>query len=259
MKRDNFFWGGALILFGVLFLLQTQGYISNMFVFLWPLILMLIGGWLILSVVWQPAMEGGETFVVPLQDAKSVSYQFAHGASQIQVRGDAPVGQALVGSKAVGMNYRSRLSGDRLDVRVEAGPSLIPVIGPSEGVWRYQLARDVPSTLKFEAGASSFDIDLKDMQASRIEFSTGASSVNMILPARGASRLEVGAGAASFNIRVPDGTAARIRLDGFTAVNVDTNRFPQNDSGTYESPNFDSSPDRTEIVVEAGATSVTVK
>jgi hypothetical protein len=82
----------------------------------------------------------------------------------------------------------------------------------------------------------------------------------MTLPARGPSLLDVEAGAASINIRVPEATAARIRVkQGVTALNIDMNRFPQLDSGIYQSSDFDISPNRTEIVVEAGLGSITVK
>lgn len=260
MRRDNIFWGGALILFGVLFLLQAQGLINNVFRFFWPVILMLIGGWMIANVLWKPSLSESDTFSIPLGNAKSVKYKFAHGAAQIDITGGAPSGQAVVGASAAGMNQESHLDGDRLNVKIEAGPSLIPFMGPMDGVWRYQITQAVPVTLKIEAGASKLDIDLKDVLATHIELQTGASSVNMTLPARGASLLDVEAGAASINIRVPESTAARIRIkEGVTALNVDANRFPQLDSGIYQSPNYDTSPDRAEIVVEAGLGSITVK
>jgi hypothetical protein len=40
---------------------------------------------------------------------------------------------------------------------------------------------------------------------------------------------------------------------------VDTNRFPQLDSRLYQSPDFDTAPNRAEISVEAGLGSITVK
>ena len=260
MRRDNIFWGGVLILFGVLFLLQAQGIIDNVFRLFWPIILMLVGGWMIANVLWKPSLSASDTFTIPLREAKSVSYKFAHGAAQIDIMGGAPAGQALVGAAAAGMNQHSHLSGDRLDVKVEAGPSLIPFIGPMDGVWRYQITQAVPVTLKIDAGASKLDIDLRDVLATHIELETGASSVNMTLPAHGASILDVEAGAASVNIRVPDTTAARIRVEeGVTAMNVDTTRFPRLNSDLYQSANFDSATDRAEINIEGGLGSITVK
>ena len=260
MKRDNIFWGVALIILGGLFILQAQGMITSVFRYIWPLALILVGGWIILNVFWKPNIADEDTFSVALQSAKSAKFKFAHGAGQIEISGGAPSGKAIVGSSAVGMNQHSQLNGDRLEVKVEAGPSLIPFIGPTNGVWRYQLTQEVPVTLKVEAGASQLDIDLKDVLATHIELSIGASSSNMTLPAHGASILDVEAGAASVNIRVPEATAARIRVkEGVTAMSVDTNRFPQLDSGMYQSPNFDSATDRAEINVEAGLGAVSIK
>lgn len=259
MRRDNIFWGAALLLLGVLFLLQAQGIISNVFRAFWPLMLILVGGWMILSVYWRPAQSAEETFSVPLSTAKNAKFTFSHGAGQIEIRGGAPLGQALVGSSGTGMNRHSQLNGDRLEVKVEAGPSFVPFLGPSEGVWRFQLTQEIPLTLVVEAGASAVNIDLRDVLATRVELSTGASSTNVVMPARGASLLEVEAGAASVNIRVPEATAARIRVkEGMTSVNVNTNRFLRLDSGMYQSSDYDTAVDRAEIQIESGLGSVTV-
>ncbi len=142
---------------------------------------------------------------------------------------------------------------------MEAGPSVIPFIGPSSGVWRYRLSQEVPVTVEIESGASKQDVNLKEVQATRIELETGASATDLTLPARGASFLDVEAGAASVNIRVPEATAARIRVkEGVTALHVDRNRFPETGTGFYQSPNFESAQDRAEITVEAGMGSITI-
>src|ERR1041384_5228532 len=128
-RRDNIFWGGALILVGVLLVLQTQGIIGNIFQYFWPLALILVGGWIILGVYWKRADSPAEAFSIPLGAAQSVSYHFSHGAGQLEISGGAPAGQAMVGTSASGMNRNSQLNGDRLDVRVEAGPSFVPFLG----------------------------------------------------------------------------------------------------------------------------------
>jgi hypothetical protein len=260
MKRDNLFWGGVLILVGVLLYLQTQGIISDVFKYFWPLALILVGSWIILGVYWKPVPSAEDTFSIPLNAAQSVHYSFAHGAGQLEILGGAPAGQAIVGASAVGMNRHSHLHGDQLDVRVEAGPSFLPFVGPNEGVWRFKLTQDVPVQLTVESGASYQTIDLTDVRATRLALKTGASSTNVTMPAHGASVLDVEAGAASINIRIPAATAGRIRVkEGVTAVNVDTNRFPRLDTRIYQSPNYDSATDRAEIYVETGLGSISVK
>lgn len=260
MRRHSIFWGGALILAGILLYLQVEGIIQNVFQYFWPVALILVGGWIILNVFWKPEASDAETFTVPLGAAKSARYKFSHGAGQISISGGAAPGVALVGSSAVGMNHSSQLNGDRLEVKVEAGPSFFPFIGPSEGVWRFQLTQEIPVMLTVETGASQLDIDLKDVLASHVELKTGASNSNVTMPARGASILDVEAGMASINIRVPGNTPARIRAEqGVSSINVDTDRFPRSDSGFYQSPNFDTSIDRVEVNIKAGVGSISVK
>jgi len=128
MRRDNIFWGSVLIVLGTLFFLQRQGIIPSIVPYLWPLALILFGGWLILSVYWRP--EAREKFDIDLRDAKSVRYRFSHGAGQIVINGGAPAGKAMVGSSAVGMNEKTRLDGDKLEVHIEAGASFSPFVGP---------------------------------------------------------------------------------------------------------------------------------
>ncbi|HET9590526.1 MAG TPA: hypothetical protein VFO91_17195 [Anaerolineales bacterium] len=260
MRRDNLFWGGALLLLGILFLLEAQRLIANVFTFFWPLVLILVGGWMILSVYWRPAGSAEETFSIPLGGAQSARFRFSHGAGQIEIRGGAPAGQALVGSSATGMSHRSHLNGDRLEVGVEAGPSFLPFLGPSEGVWRFRLTQEIPSTVSVETGASSVTMDLRDVPATRVELKTGASSASVVMPARGASLLDVEAGVASVDIRIPEAVAVRVRVkEGVSSVNVDSNRFPRLDSGMYQSSNYETAADRAEINIESGLGSVTVK
>ena len=259
MRRDNIFWGAALVLLGGLFLLQQMGFVTNVFSFFWPLILILVGGWMILSVYWRPT-GSDETFDVALGEAKSIRYKFSHGAGQFEIKGGAPMGKALIGSSAAGMSERTHLDGDRLEVRIEAGASFIPFVGPANGVWNFQLSHEVPCTINVETGASQLDMDLTDVLASQIRLQTGASSSNVTLPARGASILDLEAGAASIDIRVPDGVSARVRIkEGLTSMNVNTGRFPQLDSRMYQSSDFDTNPNRAEINVEAGLGSITIR
>ena len=74
MRRDNLFWGTALILVGVLLYLQTQGYIGNILPYLWPLALILVGVWMILGVYWRPPLSAQETFLIPLSTARAQGF-----------------------------------------------------------------------------------------------------------------------------------------------------------------------------------------
>jgi hypothetical protein len=157
------------------------------------------------------------------------------------------------------MNQKSRLIGDQLDVRVDAGPSFLPFIGPSGGVWYFQLVRDLPVLLNVDAGASAINIDLKDVLAKHLAVKTGASSVNVTMPSRGVCLFDLDGGATSVNITIPESTAARIRVDGVTSMDVDVNRFPRLSSDLYQSPDFEAATDRAEINITSGLGRITVR
>jgi hypothetical protein len=260
MKRDGIFWGGILVVLGVLFLLQTQGLLKDVFTWFWPFFLILLGSWIILGIYWRPSLEGGETFSIALNGAKEASIKFEHGAGQIDIRGGAPANELLNGSAGRGMEYSSQKSGDRLEAKVSAGPSFIPFIGPDGGVWHFRLNRDIPLYLRVEAGASQIEIDLSDLNVPHARLATGASTTHLTVPARGVSLLDIEAGAATIDIRIPEGVAARVRVkQGVTSLNIDNSRFPRLDNDMYQSPNFDQSPNRVEINVEAGLGTISVK
>jgi len=256
MKRNNIFWGGALVGLGVLFLLQKLGVLTNVGDFIWPLFLLLLGIWMVLGVYWRGE---NESISLDLQNAKSVNYRFSHGAGQIEIKGGAPSGKALVGSVSAGMSSTSRLDGDTLNVKVDAAASFLPFVGTADGVYHFQLTQEVPVSIRLDMGASQLDIDLHDVNAERIKLNTGASSSNVTLPARNSSLLDLEAGAASINIIVPEGVAGRIRIkEGLTALNVDTQRFPRLDNRYFQSPDFESATIRTEINVEAGLGAINI-
>lgn len=261
MKRDSIFWGGVLILLGVLFFLQAQGLLKQgVFTWFWPFFLILLGGWIILGVYWRPLAGEGESFSIALDGAKEAYIKFENGAGQIDIRGGAPENELLNGSIGRGMDFSSHKVGDKLEAKVSAGPSIIPFIGPQGGIWKFRLNKNIPLSVRVDAGASQIEMDLSDLNVTRMRLETGASSTRLITPARGVSLFDINAGAATIDIRIPDGVAARIRVkEGATSLNIDSSRFSRLDGGMYQSSNYDQSPDRVEINVEAGLGAITIK
>ncbi len=256
MRRDNLFWGTALVVLGGLFLLQAMGIIPNAWGLFWPVFLVLLGLSIIIGVYLGPRFRAdeGESFEVDLQDASEASVKFNYGAGQVNIGPGAPAGRLLVGSSGVAMSHSSHKIGDRLDVSVDAGPSFIPFIGPANNVWNFRLSPDVPIRIEVDSGAASQKFDLEDLNVTHFDLDTGASSTSLTLPSRGGTFVDVDAGAASVDIRVPEGVFARISIDeGITALEIDEQRFPRLHGGFYQSPGFDTAERKAEIKIDAGA------
>jgi len=254
---NSLFWGSILIILGVLFTLKTAGYLTgDVLGWFWPIFLMLLGVWIITgkwTQTWGFSNEG-ESFAIDLQGAKQARIKFDHGAGQLEIGSGAPSGQLLSGNSGLGLKYSSELSGDILETHVEAGPTFIPFIGPSSGIWCFRLNRDVSSSLIFEMGACNLTADLTDLMVTYVQLKTGASNSRLTLPElAGNTIVDIEAGASSLDIHIPPGVAARIRIkEGISSLNIDPARFPRQEGGVYRSTDYDTSTNRAEININVG-------
>ena len=111
-----------------------------------------------------------------------------------------------------------------------------------------------------KTGASDAQVDLTNLNVTRLEIETGASRLDLRLPAgAGATQAAVEAGAADVTITIPQGVAVRISEDtGLASFNVDTSRFPKVGK-LYESPGFATAANRVELRVRGGLAKVAVR
>jgi hypothetical protein len=260
MRNGSLFWGFLLIAVGGLFALQAMNIIENVTNFLWPLFLIALGAWILWGAFARPSLEPGSagSFSIDLQGASRVAFDLDHGAGQVLVAGGAPAGIAVSGVQATGINVASELEQESLHVKVEAGPSFLPFLGPDGGAWQFQLTNEVPLSLDVDAGAASLRFDLSQVKLSSFKLDTGASSVSLILPAEGQPLVEIESGAASVDITVPQSMAARIRSEaGASSLSVEP-RLEYRGDGLYQSANFETAVNRVEIRLEGGANSVSI-
>jgi hypothetical protein len=260
IRRGELFWGPLLVLLGVLFFLKAAGILpGDVLSWFWPFLIMAVGAWILLGALYRPQFETAEKFSIPLEGAREATLAINHGAGQIELQSGANAGDFLTGAAGTGMEKKSRLVDGKLDVKVEAGPSFLPFLGPEGGVWQYRLTPDIPMSIKLEAGASKLDVDLTDLRVSYFSFDGGAASLNLTLPARVESALaDIDAGAASIDICVPPGVAMRLRIKSVGSLHIDEQRFQPRESGIYQSADFEAAKYHAEVTVSGGATSVTV-
>ncbi len=261
MRRGELFWGALLVLLGVLFFLQAAHLITgDVWSWFWPLLIIAVGAWILMGGFRaRTRFESAEKFSVPLQGARQARLTIEHGMGHTDLRAGANPGDFLTGVSAVGMEQKTRLDGDKLEVEIGAGPSFIPFVGPESGMWEYRLNPDIPTSLRIEAGASRLDLDLTDLQITTLSYEGGASNLNLTLPARVANTLvDINAGAASINLKVPEGVALRLRRKGVGSMSIDTQRFPMRDTGLYQSADYDTAQYHADVTLDGGATSLTV-
>lgn len=262
MRRSSLIWGALLLLLGLLMLADASGLrlggIRPMN-FFWPVVLILLGGWMILGVTMRGQTTTGQASV-DLQGAGEAAVKINHGAGELLIASGAGMGLLASGTFTGGLEQSSHLNGNRLEVHLSPpGPPFM--FGPrfERYDWDLRLNPTIPMTLTLQIGADKAVVDLKDLQVTDLKVETGASQTEITLPARGRSRAKFNLGAASLTIRVPEGVAARIQAShGASDLKIDQSRFPR--SGEYyQSPDYETAQNAAEIRIEAGAAEIRVQ
>jgi hypothetical protein len=255
------FWGIVLILLGAVLGLQAAGLISgSVWGYIWAVFLIFLGIWVISSRYYHPKFEEGKQITVARKDAKQAEISFEFGAASLVVTGGASPDMVLEGLSGTTLDLKTEYFSDKVVVRVNAGPSFIPFLGPDGWSWQFRLNNDLPMTLNMQSGASSIDLDLSELKVTDLRVETGASSSKIVLPAKaGRTVMVIEGGAASFDIHVPDGVAARVRImEGASSLRVDEKRFPITSTGHYQSLDYDTAENSVEMTLEAGAASFNI-
>jgi hypothetical protein len=153
----------------------------------------------------------------------------------------------------------------RLDYQVSGrpGPGFIPFGGGRSGSPRMELnlSPDVLITLlNLQTGATEAHLDLSSLRVSNIEMSVGAATTSIRLPEKaGLTTMHVSGGASTITLDIPQGVAARIQHQGgLSTLNVDQNRFPAVGEGQYRSADYDTAPNKVDITLETGVTTIQV-
>jgi len=264
MRRNQLFWGVALLLVGGLMLANEMGIrlpngmsLTELF---WPLLLIFGGAWVLIGVFLRGNVEV-QNASIDLQGANSASIKINHGAGELKIHSGAVSSALVQGSFAGGLDYKAARNGDRLDVKMRPAKDVMdfPFFGPRTQLdWDVALNAEIPTALTLNVGANKAMLDLRDMQITDLKLETGASETRITLPARGRFTADFDLGAASLEITIPDGLSARIHASlGAVEMKVDESRFPRNGS-YYQSPNFESATDAVDMTIDAGAASIEV-
>jgi hypothetical protein len=265
MRRNQLFWGIALLLIGGLMLANEMGIklpngmsLTELF---WPLLLIFGGIWVLVGVFLRGNVET-ENASIDLQGATTASLKISHGAGELKIHSGANANELAHGSFTAGLEQKATRNGDRLEVRMSPANDIanFPFFGTRAQIdWDVALNPEIPIALTLNVGANKSILDLSDMNITDLKLETGASDTRLTLPARGRFHADFDLGAASLEVIVPDGLSARIRASiGAASLNVNESRFPRN-GNYYQSPDYDTAANTVDMTIDAGAASIKIK
>ncbi len=263
MRRGSLFWGGLILLIGIV-LLVGNIFRVDAWNIIWPLAIVFVGAWLLLRPAIARRNVETQQISVPLENATDGDIRLKHGAGRLSLRAAGTPGVLLSGSCVGGARLDISRSGPsvRVDASSQAGDYIFgfPAFNAPYGfAWDLLATPEIPLRLSLETGASESNIDLADLKVTDFEVKTGASSSNITLPARaGLTQVRVSSGAASVKLFLPEGVAGRIRVQsGLAGIHIDPARFPAV-AGGYETPGYATAENKADIFIETGVGSVEV-
>ena len=268
MNKRGIFWGGVLILVGLLILLDTLGVFEPLGISLWglilPTLLILCGIWLIWSIVNRQKYSPSEQVTIPDDGIQRAELVINHGAGRIFISADPKQTNLIEGTFDGGVEQDVQSSSGTLMIKLAIVSDYFwkfPAIwNPNRSLdWKMRLKPSARYELVLQTGASDSRIDLTDLLVDSVSIKTGASATELTLPqAAGFTDVKVKSGASSLAIKIPGNVAARIRTaGGMMDLSIDRSRFPRS-GGYYQSNDFDLADNKADLEIETGVGSVKI-
>jgi hypothetical protein len=259
-RGPSLFWGGFLVIIGVLFLLANTGVLANVdWNYVWPLLLIALGVWLILARIG----PGGATAAVDTAESRDgltrAKLDVAVGSGRIQVR-SAPLGDQL---------YKAHIehAGTAPEVKLDRSTGTLRISQRLDwfaGARRLRIEAEISDAVPWEVGLSTGAIrgefNLASTALTAFDCRTGASEVDLTVGSpKGTVPVRVEGGALTVNIVRPAGAAIRVQASGGAVqLRADGSRHDGIGSRDWRSPEYDSAADRYDVTVSGGALSVTI-
>jgi hypothetical protein len=232
------------------------------------LIVLLMVGALGLAGVGSPASAqiAGEKIEFSLQGAKSANVQILPSAGTLKLNTLLNSNSLLEGTvpeSTANQKIIQEYSNDGNIANLSLRSSGVLIYSPSsnkpQSVWSLDLTPDIPVALKVGIGAGDSQLDLSAAQLSRFEYDLAAGSSNIILPQTGDFEADVDGAIGQIVIQIPDGMAVKLLLEtGLTTLSI-SDSLERVDDKVYQSPGFDTAPNRIVLRIGLALGQVTVQ
>ncbi len=264
MRKNQIFWGAVITLIGTGLLLNSLGIIHNFGKFIWPLLIIFAGVWLLVGQLLSKKVQNEATHLaIERRNAEKALIEINHGAGQLTIQPSCDDSLILSGDCQGGVRETVKYLGSQTDIKLSVPEDLVtsfPFMGGQGINWSLLLNTTMLLELTLKTGANDSRVDLSQMQVRRLKLETGASNTLVTLPAAaGETEVHVTGGTAAVKLYIPEGVEARIHTStGLSGVKVNPGRFLKTADGKYESAAFASAGNRVDIKVDMGLGSIEI-
>lgn len=260
-RGPSYFWGGVLVLVGVVALLDNFGVLNKVdWNYVWPVLLIAVGAWLLVV----RRMPGGPTTFAssgaaersdPRDGLARAKLDLALGNARIDFRG-AALGEQL---------YHAKIghSGQPPEIQLDRATGTVRITqagGWMTGGWGrveldIQLSDALPWEIHAKTGTIKGGIDLSMASLARFEGDSGSSNLELNVPKpTGEVPIRIEGGAVRIRLRRPGGTAIRVEASG-GSVHLTADGVRQRGLGSvvWRSPGSESATDRYDVRFSGGS------
>jgi Domain of unknown function (DUF5668) len=259
-RSPSVFWGGLIVLVGVLFLLSNLGVFDNLdWNIVWPVLLIALGVWLLIARIGPGGASADVDSAEPREGLERARLEVAVGAARLDIAA-RPLDDQL---------YRVHIehAGTPPEVRLDRAGGTLRIaqrsdwfMGARRLVVDARLSDAIPWEVVCTTGAIRGDFDLTSATLTGFSCRTGASNVNLALGVpRGIVPVRIEGGALTITVTRPAGAAVQVQASG-GAVQLRADGSRQDGLGTrsWRSGGFDAAKDRYDVTVSGGALNVEI-
>ncbi|HVS47817.1 MAG TPA: DUF5668 domain-containing protein [Candidatus Dormibacteraeota bacterium] len=294
MRNRSFFWPAILILTGVIALVAETGAISSGRLYrladLWPVILIVIGLELIsrrvlhglardlaAALIVLVAVGGAVAYVAvrgPVSDGTQImnssdtvgslnqaTLNVGAGVATMTVEGSSDLGSDLYRAHIEYAGTKPQVSLDRStgNLRISHN-SDIGFFASRRFVLDLQINSTVPWNITADTGSTNDTLKLSAVKVGSISLNTGASRTDITLGRpTGIVRISVNGGAISLRLHRPSGSQAFVHVSGgAVSLSADGRQLRGVGDESWQSNGYDAAADGYQVVVNGGASTVTV-
>ena len=160
-------------------------------------------------------------------------------------------------------NWGDATGGNRWEIGLNPGIPLDLQLDGGSGALAFDLSGLMLNDLNLDSGSGSVEVQLPAGEYS-VEQDAGSGSTRMTLPGEGQVTVDINGGSGSITLYLPPSMPARVEVSGgsgsfrpddrFTLVSGDTD-----DDGVWETPGYDNSDDRVDLILDIGSGSVRIE
>jgi len=260
-RNPSVFWGGLLVIVGVLFLLANLNVLQNVtWDVVWPVFLIALGVWLVAARIG----PGGASLDVdssePREGLDKAKLEVAVGAGRLEVRA-APLDDQLYRVHIEHGGARPEVRLDRASGTLRISQRLDWFMGARRLRIDVTLTDAIPWDVSCSTGAIRGDLDFSSAKLAGFTCRTGASTIDLSLGTPAANvPIRIEGGALRVSITRPAGVAVQVQASG-AAVQLRADGNPRQDGlgmRTWKSDGYDAAAARYDVTVSGGSLNVEV-